>query len=200
MITFNLDKCLEKHINAFKEDPFCFFTEAEAVSAISSSLRKQLPQKVKTADGHRIVLVHQEYRSFFKLQNGKRQGHYDIVVLNPQFVETQNIKSLAKSRIVKQFADRPFLCVIEVKLFYQSISKQRAFSIIQDLEKLEATSSYSSIVSFVHFQRYLRSNEKQWSKYWPDIEKKARSCRNVLSTFAIYREYTNAVEVIRYPI
>ena len=150
-----------------------------------------MPQKVKTADGHSVGLVHQEFPSFFKLQSTGRRGHYDIVVLAPRFVQERTIKSLAKPKAGVSPAIRPFLCVVEVKLFYEGMSKNRASSIIQDLKKLETTSDFSSIVAFIHFQRYLRANEKQWARYWPKIEGMAKSCTNVLSTFVVYREYAN---------
>jgi len=89
----------------FRSHPTRFFTENDIVCRFYSILQEDLPvRKALDKDGHQHFLVHREYPTPFRcdMSDGKfevkdddartegggkyRRGHYDIVVLDPDFV------------------------------------------------------------------------------------------------------------------
>src|SRR5919109_2004603 len=97
----------------FLDDPYRYFTEADAVSRCRQllELNDELGKDYKTKDGHKIMLIHQEYPTSYRYE-GKaplvptskgRRGHYDLVILNPDFIEANNAESIT-NRLLKHAA------------------------------------------------------------------------------------------------
>jgi hypothetical protein len=93
---------------AFKEKPRRFFTEHDLHSHLYNVVEQKLDRKgelfAESKDGFQVSLVHHEYPTPFRCDMSKkdfkiagetertkegglyRRGHYDLVVLNPKFI------------------------------------------------------------------------------------------------------------------
>ena len=102
------EKVLERLASAFGETPRKFFTEHDLHSHLYNLGEKELESRhelfVESKDGFQVSLVHHEYPTPFRCDMSKknfrlveesdrtdkgrlfRRGHYDLVVLNPDFV------------------------------------------------------------------------------------------------------------------
>jgi hypothetical protein len=154
----NIDKCIRILRMKFKEHPYNFFTESDAHSylyysffrygtpALKGLYKPITPPKVKT------VLIHREYPTFFRYrQKDLRQcydlnvkigdrGHYDMVVLNPAFIESHDIKQvISKNNTICQtikFEGNPLLAAIEFKLLHKPLGEDLIGEIKKDFIKL----------------------------------------------------------------
>ena len=92
---------IRKTINKFREHPYYFFTESDIVSYLWMVLYHSKLDSLK--DKKRIYLVHREYPTNFRyrkddLKPGYKpsdkgsRGHYDLVVLNPDFVINNGVE------------------------------------------------------------------------------------------------------------
>lgn len=94
-------------IEAFSEHPHHFFTEHDIHSVLYNITREELQLNgvltAKTSDRHETALVHHEYPTPFrcsmkgysfkiKYEKPYRRGHYDLVILNPEFVENTKLE------------------------------------------------------------------------------------------------------------
>jgi hypothetical protein len=102
-------KVLDKLASAFKEKPRRFFTEHDLHSHLYHLVEKELAMKgelfSKSKDGLEVGLVHHEYPTPFRCNMSGhdfkiatesertkkgglfKRGHYDLIVLNPYFIE-----------------------------------------------------------------------------------------------------------------
>jgi len=95
-------KGIKKIINKFRENPLYFFTESDLHSCFYSSIYSGKLEVVR--NNKRICLIHREYPTNFRyykkemVQDDYRdpypladkkgyRGHYDMVVINPEFAE-----------------------------------------------------------------------------------------------------------------
>jgi len=99
---------------AFKGCPHCFFSEHDIHSSLFSIAKRELEQvgidSQTTSDGYTTSLVHHEYPTPFRCdmhgnefrlpsreeertQKGGlyKRGHYDLVILNPDFVKNNTL-------------------------------------------------------------------------------------------------------------
>ena len=98
---------IERLTESFHQNPYCFFTESDIHSVLYNITKEELQQNEaiyeKTIDGHRVSLVHHEYPTPFRcdmkgygfeIKNEKpyKRGHYDLVVLNPEFVKNNALQ------------------------------------------------------------------------------------------------------------
>lgn len=100
-----VDESIDALCSEFRSRPTLFFTENDIVCHFYGILHQRLSKpKALDKDGHEHCLVHREYPTPFRcdMSDGKfevkdddartekggkyRRGHYDIVVLNPDFV------------------------------------------------------------------------------------------------------------------
>ncbi len=101
-----VNKSIDTISGEFRSHPTCFFTENDIVCRFYGIMLEELPvSKAIDKDGHEHFLVHREYPTPFRCdmsggrfevkdddarteKGGKFQrGHYDMVVLNPDFVD-----------------------------------------------------------------------------------------------------------------
>lgn len=98
------------------------------MSAVTE-LNHELGRDYATRDGHKLKLIHQEYSTTFGYK-GKillaptligHRGHYDLVILNPIFIEANNTESITNRLLKNSVADQngSIDAVIEFKLSYR---------------------------------------------------------------------------------
>ena len=149
-----LDSKIEKCINSLGEKflkwPYNFFTESDAHSFlyyyIFRSGYKLLKQRYPTKDSSiKTVLIHREYPTSFryrksnmKLDEKGGRGHYDLVVLNPDFVASHSIGEVIAKDFKKCCKDENdhLLAAIEFKLIVNPLSKALESEIEKDFQKL----------------------------------------------------------------
>lgn len=90
----------------FRGFPYYFFTERDIHSLLCDITNEELQlhgvEPMKTSDGYEVSLVHHEYPTPFRCdmkdhrfekKDGPpfKRGHYDLVVLNPEFVGSNSL-------------------------------------------------------------------------------------------------------------
>ena len=129
----NINKCLRTLVSQFYYRPHLFFNEVGFHTyCFSVFYRNPLFTKVfKTQDGKLTNLVHPEYRSVMGKQGGKEHSWYDMVILDPQFIENNSFERVANNNIViSHWTPKDLLAVFEFK-FIREHSKH----FIKQLEK-----------------------------------------------------------------
>ena len=114
---------------AFLECPQCHFSEHDVHSVLYRLTQKQLKQQEKssqtTLDGYKTSLVHHEYPTPFRCDmqgyNFRRtgeeertpkgglykRGHYDLVILNPDFVKNHTLDIVCGKNYKKIITGNP---------------------------------------------------------------------------------------------
>lgn len=99
-------KAINKTINKFREHPFYFFTESDIHSYFYYALYSK-KHEVSTIDKKRIYCIHREYPTNFRYKKSEllnedfkepyelegklgSRGHYDMAVLDPDFIKNVN--------------------------------------------------------------------------------------------------------------
>jgi len=198
----NIQSIVENAINdlvgEFLQNPFAFFTEADAVSRFHQLLVENptLNQNVRTSDGYEVSLVHREYPTFFRFSDEDaterlpppaKRGHYDTVILNPEFVKAYPATTVTN----RSFKDEggvsvtPFQAIVEFKLDNQGWSAGRTLGAITELRKLNL-STEAPFRYFVVFMRYTSPKMTRWNKYWHEIKQVAETYSEIGSVFAIH--------------
>ncbi len=100
------DQVVERIGEMFHECPYYFFTERDIHSLLCDVTNEELRlcgvEPPKTSDGYEVSLAHHEYPTPFRcnMKDGKfekkdsppfSRGHYDLVVLNPEFVKNYSL-------------------------------------------------------------------------------------------------------------
>lgn len=183
-----IERCIQILSEKFRKWPYNFFTESDAHSYLyysffrygNRTIKITYPTKTTT---ERTVLVHREYPTFFRYsqkeliryslekRQGTTVGHYDMVVLNPDFMRSFDIEQvISKSNTIRQsiaFNDHHLLAAIEFKLLHKPLGQALKDEIKKDFVKLswaletrQARDAYMLI-----FNRY--GNEKS---YWKELE------------------------------
>jgi hypothetical protein len=193
-----LETAIHKLVQEFLQAPYRFFTEADAVVRFHQMLENPALGQVQTRDGYKVSLVHREYPTFFRfaddnpvarLDDDSRasRGHYDTVILNPEFVAAHHAETV-KNRDIRNMGDErivPFEAVIEFKLDDKGWSKGRARGTIAELGKLDLTTQ-SRLRYFVLLMRYNAPNLHRWNEYWPTVSQVAVRKAKIGSIFAVH--------------
>ena len=181
-----LEKAIHELVDEFTREPYIFFTEADAVARFHQLLTDNpiFNRRVRTSDddGHEISLVHREYPTFFRFDDSDpterleplaRRGHYDTVILNPEFVAAHPVETVLNRNIkaVRDLSVMPFDAVIEFKLHTRGWSKGRSEGIVKELGKLHLSAKEAPLRYLVVLQRYLEPRLYRWEKYWPNVVK-----------------------------
>ena len=99
-------KAINKTINKFREHPYYFFTESDIHSYFYYALYSR-KHEVSTIDKKRIYCIHREYPTNFRYKKSEllnedfkepykledesgSRGHYDMAVLDPDFIKNVN--------------------------------------------------------------------------------------------------------------
>ena len=202
-----LEKAILELVNEFLEEPYKFFTEADAVAHFHQILdvNSTLNRKAKTTDRDEVSLFHREYPTFFrfsgkdpkeKLGPPASRGHYDTVILNPKFVKAHPSATVANRQIdlPRDKSITPFDAVIEFKFHDYGWSSNRAKSAISELGKLRLSKKESPLRYLIVLTRYRSPIMNLWNKYWPVVSKTADKHKDINSIFAV-----NWLEIKRKP-
>lgn len=129
-----VQKAVKKTINKFREDPYYFFTESDIHSYFYHCLYSSRFQLLKK--GRKLYLIHREYPTNFRYnkksmltegishlslegKDGSR-GHYDIAVINPDFVskDESSIDDIINKNVkdaIRRMGKEELLFAIEFK-------------------------------------------------------------------------------------
>lgn len=193
-----LEKAIHKLVNEFLKEPYKFFTEADAVARFHQILdgNSTFNRKAETADGDNVSLFHREYPTFFRFSGsnptirlGKpaSRGHYDTVILNPDFVKVHSSETVANRQIDSERDESitPFDAVIEFKFHDYGWSSNGAESVISELGKLRLSKKESPLRYLIVLTRYRSPVLNRWEKYWPVVRKEADKHKDINSVFAV---------------
>ncbi len=201
-IQANVENAIHMLVKEFIDEPYRFFTEADAVARFHQILESDplINKIVKTKDEFPTPIIHQEFPTFFRFRDAEplaildpnskaRRGHYDIVILNPDFVKAHSAETV-KNRSIKNIRDKnilPFKAVIEFKLDDRGWSNGKSKGAIAEMDKLIRSQDEADLRYFVSLMRYSVPAEKRWTKYWPEVEKASEERLVIRSVFATYR-------------
>jgi hypothetical protein len=113
-LLIQLETALHCLAESFWDQPYRFFTEADAMAGLQRWLatRPEMAQTYCTADdGLETGLLHREYPAFFhlrdqqpteRLSTGGARGHYDLVLLNPARVRNCKAEELTNRTLGKR--------------------------------------------------------------------------------------------------
>ena len=210
----DINRCIRTLSEKFRKWPYNFFTESDAHSYLYLSFFRYGSPALKklyySNDQKKTVLIHREYPTAFRysqkelkrhsLENrkGTTVGHYDMVVLNPAFIENHKMQQIiSKDNTIRkniQFADNHLLAAIEFKLLHKPLGQHLKDEIRKDFIKLgwaletgQAKEAYMII-----FNRYGKEEG-----YWGVLDEFRREKPDIK---LIYREsyYSNGKH-ITYP-
>lgn len=193
----DLESAISQLVSEFLQEPYRFFTEADAVARFHQILddKPSLNNTFQTSDKHKTGLCHREYPTFFRFSDKKptdrlpppaRRGHYDTVILSPEFIRAHPAITVV-NRDIKAPRDKnivPFQAVVEFKLDNIGWSAGRARGAIAELGKLKL-SEEAPLRYFVVLIRYSAPNLTRWRSYWPMVKKAAEKRPEIGSLFAI---------------
>jgi hypothetical protein len=183
-LLIQLETALHRLVESFWDEPYHFFTEADAVAALQSwvARRPGLAQILKTADGFETSLLHREYPTFFRFKKSDpsrrrgrpaRRGHYDLILLDPAYVRYHDAETVINRDIEDRgdLSSPPLLAAVEFKLSARGWSPGRVRGVEHDLGKLRLALESPADVSAAYlcvFQRdvssrTIRLREQHWS-------------------------------------
>lgn len=193
-----IERAIQKLVKEFLRDPYIFFTEADAVARFHQLLEEDpiIGRHAQTQDGQRVSLIHREYPTFFRF-SGKNpttrlkapasRGHYDTVVLKPEFVRAHPADTVT-NRDIQAKRDKnivPFHGVVEFKLDNLGWSAGRTRGVTAELGKLQLSVDEAPLRYLVVLMRYNAPAMTRWGKYWPRVKKAAESKPKIGSIFGI---------------
>ncbi len=186
-LLIQLETALHRLVENFWDEPYRFFTERDAVTALQSwvAKRPELSQTMRTADGFETGLLHHEYPTFFRfskqnptqrLDSPARRGHYDLALINPDYIRRYKAETVSNRDIDNRgdLSSPPLLAAVEFKFFARGWSPGRVRGVEQDLGKLRLALEQPADVSAAYlciFQREISRTARRWERHWPAVEK-----------------------------
>jgi hypothetical protein len=181
-----LETALHRLAESFWEEPYRFFTEADAVAALQFwvAKRPELAQVVRTADGFETGLLHREYPTFFRLRMDKlkerqdppaRRGHYDLVLIDPAYAQ-RHTAEIVTNRVIGNRGEGsgpPLLAAVEFKLFARCWNEAKVRDVKKAAGKLRLALKPPADVSAAYlciFQRDVSTTERLWKRLWSEVE------------------------------
>lgn len=195
-----VDKSINEICNEFQSHSTLFFTENDLVCYFYSILQQRLSNSnVYDKDGHKHSLIHMEYPTPFRCnmrenkfelkkdeertENGikYRRGHYDIVVLNPDFIKQHSYEvikaqnyELYKEQVLSKIDSFKPVILYGLEFMYRrdplklskGEDKERAVDefaakIIQDTEKLLVSKNQSEFMKHVKMLTFVKGSSKE---------------------------------------
>ena len=200
-LLIQLETALHRLVMSFWDEPYRFFTEADAVAALQSwvTRRPELAQPQRTADGFETSLLHREYPTFFRFRKSDpsqrrsrpaRRGHYDLILLDPAYVRRYKAETVTNRNIGDRgdLSKPPLLAAVEFKLFARGWSPGRVRGVEQDLGKLRLALESPADVSAAYlcvFQRDVSTTLRRWKRHWPTVEKVLAESSDVRAVLAV---------------
>ena len=159
-----VDDGIRKTVNKFRDYPHIFFTEMDLHAYLYHCLYST-KLEVKTRNGITTSCLHKEYPTNFRyskdsmenfgLRKIGRRGNFDLVVLNPEFIEESDIKNVInkdvrdlelRSQNKEKFRNE-LLIGIELKYVITN-SKSFVEEVEKDIKKLSIASKYQSFEAY----------------------------------------------------
>ncbi len=213
-LLIQLETTLHRLVESFWDQPYRFFTEADAVAGLQRwvATRPEMGQPYRTADRFETGLLHREYPTFFRLDDQKptqrlpkpaARGHYDAVLLNPACVRNCKAEALTNRSLGKQegFPARPLLAVVEFKLFPDGWTKTRVKDVKKELGKLQLSLEQPPDTEAAYLcilQRDVSGRENRWEEHWPQVEAALKAHSEVRSVVAISWPGQEREPLVRY--
>jgi hypothetical protein len=156
-------------VNHFRRRPLNYFTESDIHSYLYLAFYrdKNFSRLYPTLNPvEKTILIHREFPTFFKYENklpivpsdkAKSRGHYDLVILNPEFVMANSFAVVTNkdySLMHKKFDITPLIAAIEFKFIIGEINENMLRNIEMDFQKLKYTEPYSYSRYFLLFNRF----------------------------------------------
>jgi hypothetical protein len=156
-------------VNHFRRRPLNYFTESDIHSYLYLAFYrdKNFSRLYPTLNPiEKTILIHREFPTFFKYKNeppivpsdkAKSRGHYDLVILNPEFVMANSFDVVTNkdySLMPKKFDITPLIAAIEFKFIIGEINENMLRNIEMDFQKLTNTKPYSYSKYFLLFNRF----------------------------------------------
>lgn len=149
-LQLSIEKCINSLGEKFLKWPYNFFTESDAHSYlyyyIFRSGSKTLKTLYTTNDNIiETVLVHREYPTSFRFRKETMElsetggrGHYDLVILNPEFVARHSIDEVIAKKFKRCKVDEKdhLISAIEFKFIVNPLSANIRNEIVKDFKKL----------------------------------------------------------------
>jgi len=182
---------IRKTVNKFREYPHIFFTEMDIHAYLYHCLYST-KLEVKTRDDIITSCLHKEYPTNFRydkksmtnygLNKEGRRGNFDLVVLNPDFIEEFDIKNVVnkdvrdlelRSQNKEKFRNE-LLIAIEIKY---AVNNNKSFvkEVEKDIKKLSIASTYQrfeayNLVFCNHEYKYMNELKKTIEEANPTIK------------------------------
>ena len=200
-IQINLESAIHELVGEFLREPYQFFTEADAVARFRQLLEtdSMINQTIESKDGFQISTIHEEFPTFFRFDDanpfsrleadsGASRGHYDIVIVEPDFIRAHTAETV-KNRNISSIRDtgiQPFKAVIEFKLDDKGWSSGTSKGVLAEIGKLILSKNEAELRYFVVLMRYTASTNRRWDEYWPTVLEAASAKVGVNSIFATH--------------
>ena len=200
-LLIQLETALHRLAESFWDQPYRFFTEADAVAGLQRwvATRPEMAQTYRAADGFETSLLHREYPTFFRLDDrepSKRlpapaaRGHYDLVILNPAYVQNCKVQALTNRTLGERdkLPAPPLLAVVEFKLFPDGWNDTRVRDVQNELGKLRLSLKQPPDTETAYLcilQRDVTGRESRWKQHWPQVKHELEAHAEVRSVVAI---------------
>lgn len=168
-----VEDAIRKLVNRFKGRAFNFFTECDIHSYLYHCLyRQDIAKLYPTKDGNNALLLHREYPTFFRFRRVKKgnrhvfqagdprapRGHYDLAVLNPEFLLRNNV-SVVINKDIRHESQRidvkyNILAAIEFKFIVKRSSLNMLDEIKIDIDKLSHPKGSAESRYLIIFNNY----------------------------------------------
>lgn len=196
-----LETALHRLVESFWEEPYRFFTEADAVAALQFwvAKRPKLAQVVHTSDGFETGLLHREYPTFFRLSMDDpterlgppaRRGHYDLVLIDPAYAQRHTAEIVTNRDIGNQGkgSSPPLLAAVEFKLFTRGWNDAKVRDVKKAARKLQLALELPADVSAAYlcvFQRDVSTKQRPCECYWKKVKEKLKDCPDIRAVVAM---------------
>jgi hypothetical protein len=131
---------------------------------------------------NKTVLIHREYPTSFRYKKTEMvldekeggRGHYDLVVLNPDFVNAHRIEEVMAQNYKKSRRETPYhlLAAIEFKLITRPLGKNLVEEIHRDFQKLSwALEKKQTKQAYMIIFNRAREEKRFWEELLPEMAK-----------------------------
>jgi len=200
-----LETVLHRLVESFWEEPYGYFTEADAVAALDTwvARRPELAQVYHTADGFETSLLHREYPTFFRfkesdpterLTHGGDRGHYDLALINPSYVRRYRAETITNRNVRDRgdLSSPPLLAAVEFQLTVGAWDERRVDGIRRVLGKLglalesvRKSAPDTAAAYLCIFHRDAGAHPDRWDDSWPTVEKMLADAADIRSVVAV---------------
>ena len=200
-LLIQLETALHRLAESFWDQPYRFFTEADAVAGLQRwvATRPETAQMYRTANGFETSLLHREYPTFFRLRDqqpterlstGGARGHYDLALLSPARVRSCKAEALMNRTLRgrEEFPAPPLLAVVEFKLFPDGWNCTRVRDVQNELGKLRLSLEQPPDTGTAYLcilQRDVSARENRWEQHWPQVEAELKAHSEIRSLVAV---------------